>query len=450
MSKCGRYLLKNLDLSIGLNGSREGDEFQLEIFQERRRRLTLNRTRYLFKYGKEFQFDTIKAEFVLPEFSLAQSEYELVLVVDKTDNIQNHKSRYLMRSLGEQPFRLNGVYSFESFLERGDVLDLGFNRLHFTKPQSTEVSVFPISTNIIKSAMNILIEGETGTGKTTLAKEIHEESARRGSFVHLNLASFSSSLLESELFGHVKGAFTGAIVAKKGAILEAHRGTLFLDEIDSISIDLQTKLLLFLDNNTFRAVGGESAVTADVRLIFASGTSLIKKVQEEKMRKDFYFRLNSGAFLRLNSLKDNLQAIEKFCLDFEKLNMLSIDPQLINFYKTCPWPGNFRQLKSHLEKKKIVSNGRKLKQDSTDDELCTSFYFKMLERDEETQSLEEMKLQYCHDAFNRYEKNLFQTSKALKISYNTLKNYLEKFVEKKSIEEPSEKLRDNNVVYINL
>ena len=155
MSKCGRYLLKNLDLSIGLNGSREGDEFQLEIFQERRRRLTLNRTRYLFKYGKEFQFDTIKAEFVLPEFSLAQSEYELVLVVDKTDNIQNHKSRYLMRSLGEQPFRLNGVYSFESFLERGDVLDLGFNRLHFTKPQSTEVSVFPISTNIIKSAMNI-------------------------------------------------------------------------------------------------------------------------------------------------------------------------------------------------------------------------------------------------------------------------------------------------------
>ena len=331
-----RKISKNLGLKIGLNGAREGDEFHLELFQERKKIFNLNRTRYVFKSGKEFEFDTINACFTLPEFSLYSADYELLLVNGIGSIDESEIARYLLRSIGEEPFRLNGIYCFEAFLERGDVIDMGFNRLSISREKcqikQTSLSMEGISKEIIKSHLPILLEGETGTGKSTMAKKIHEESGRRGAFVQLNLVSFASNLLESELFGHVKGAFTGAFQSKKGAILEAHNGTLFLDEIDSLSIDLQTKLLLFLDNYRFRAVGGECELHSNVRIIFASGSSLLKKVQEEKMRRDFYFRLKASAFLRLLPLDENREKIKEVCLQFENNHLVVIDYKLMEYY----------------------------------------------------------------------------------------------------------------------
>lgn len=425
--------------SVIPNGAREGDSFLLDAFQEKKRTLKLNRTSYRFLFDDHFNFDFIKSEIKLPVFGGATGGFEMILVASTKTKMHNQHSRYLFRSLGETPFKLNGSYSYEAFLERGDVIDLGFNRLHFLRPQrqTSEESLLPAA--VMSSSLPVLIEGETGTGKTTLAKKIHEASGRSGRFVHLNLSAFSQGLIESELFGHVRGAFTGALNAKRGAILEAHKGTLFLDEIDSLSLDLQTKLLLFLDNYEVRPVGGESTTTASVRMIFASGSDLKKRVMEGKMRRDFYYRLRAGSSLRLNSLIEDKERIKKLCLDFEKEHCAVLSDELIDFYMNCPWPGNIRQLNSHLMRKKILSEGKRLVIDESDKEL-------MFEEGERVQKqeiipMEQMKIKYCYETYLRSDKNLTRTAKLLDVSHNTLKAYIAK---------KESELRDNKIVHINL
>jgi transcriptional regulator of acetoin/glycerol metabolism len=425
--KIERSVINSLETSIGLKGVREDDEFLLDLFQDRRRVFRLKRTKYNITTGPKFSFNYTTAEMQLPVFGLMPAEFEIILVQHNTATSYNEKSRYLMRSLKETPFRLNGVQCFEAFLERGDIVDIGFNRIQFLKPKSLmhlseEQNL--LSDEMIKSQLNIMIEGETGTGKTTLAKAIHDESERDGRFVHLNLSSFSPSLIESELFGHVKGAFTGAISEKRGAILEANRGTLFLDEIDSLTIELQTKLLLFLDNHEVRAVGGNMAHKADVRLIFASGTKMRVLLDQQKMRRDFYYRLTSGVVISLVSLRDQPHKIKELCSEYEIKNLITFSDELIEFYKQCPWPGNIRQLNSHLQKKRILSNGKKMILDHQDLDLLN---FKEDARgfeNHQLKTLEEIKMDYCLNVFMKLEKNYLKASKLLDISPNTLKAML--------------------------
>ncbi|MFA6236688.1 MAG: sigma 54-interacting transcriptional regulator [Bacteriovorax sp.] len=422
-----RSVINTLESSIGLKGVREDDEFSLDLFQDRRRTFRLKRTKYKISTSSKFAFDFTTAEIYLPVFEAQKAEYELKLVQHFTSSVFNEKSRYLIKSLGAIPFRLNGVQCFEAFLERGDVVDIGFNRIHFLRPKShLKISEEQklLSDEVIKSPLNIVIEGETGTGKTTLARMVHEESGRNGRFIHLNLSSFVPGLIESELFGHVKGAFTGAVVEKRGAILEANRGTLFLDEIDSLSLELQTKLLLFLDNHEVRPVGGSTTQKADVRLIFASGTRLVKLVDQLKMRRDFYYRLTSGVVLTLTSLRDQPQKIRELSLEFEKQNCIIISEALLEYYQQCPWPGNIRQLNSHLQKKKILSNGKKIILDTTDHDLLNDKARASGFETHQLKTLEEIKMDYCLNVYMKADKNYLKASKILDISPNTLKSLL--------------------------
>lgn len=435
-----RLIMPQLESSVGINGAREEDEFILEIFQGRKKTFKLNRTKYTFFSSDKFEMDFLKAHIFFPIYGNEHGTYELELVANKKNKNHDHKSRYLLRSVGEFPFRLNGTYSFEAFIERGDIVDIGFNRIHFLRPKEGLQDEIFLPEKLIKSSIAILLEGETGTGKTTLAREIHETSGRIGRFVHLNLSSFSSGLIESELFGHVKGAFTGAGQNKRGAIMEADKGTLFLDEIDSLSLDLQTKLLLFFDNNEVRAVGGEGVCKADVRIIVASGTNLRKKVEEKKMRKDFYYRLQSGHVHVLPSLRNHPKRIKDFCRSFEFEQAVVIDDDLINFYSTCSWPGNIRQLKSHLLKKKIFSNGKKIIMNESDNILVSENMESRVLELENILPIEEVKENYCRNVYLKYNRNIVQTARALKMSPNTLRAYLMKW-EKKS--------GDDKVVYIN-
>lgn len=419
-----RSVIKSLESSIGLKGVREDDEFLLDLFQDRRRSFRLKRTKYKITTASKFSFDFTSAEIQLPVFESSKSQFELVLVQHCASTEFNERSRYLMRSQGVTPFRLNGVQCFEAFLERGDVVDIGFNRIVFLKPKSLlkiNETLDVVAPEIIKSPLNIMIEGETGTGKTTLARMIHEESARSGRFIHLNLSSFAPSLIESELFGHVKGAFTGAIREKRGAILEAHKGTLFLDEVDSLSIELQTKLLLFLDDYEVRAVGGSNSHKADVRMIFASGTKLKNLIEQEKMRKDFYYRLTTGAIISLHSLREHSFKIRELCLEFEKKHYLVMSEELIDYYQECPWPGNIRQLMSHLNKKKILANGKKIILDSVDHDLLTEKTQVQAFENHQLKSLEQIKMDYCLSVFMKSGRNVMKASKLLDISPNTLK-----------------------------
>ena len=435
-----RMIGPDLDSTIGHNGVRESDEFILDIFQERKKSFKLNRTKYKIICGQQFEFDFSQAIITLPVFGKQKGHFELELIGSNQTTGHCEKSRYLFRSLGQQSFRLNGIHCFEAFLERGDVLDVGFNRIHFPRTDSQVLDDQALSLKIIQSPIAVLIEGETGTGKTTLAKKIHDKSGRRGRFVHLNLSAFAPSLIESELFGHIKGAFTGAINSKRGAILEAHKGTLFLDEVDSLSTDLQTKLLLFLDNYEVRPVGGESSVAADVRMIFASGSKLLKKVEEKSMRKDFYYRLQAGCSVHLESLRNKPERIRELCLNFEKKEAVVFDKELMNFYTTCLWPGNIRQLLSHLIKKKILSDGKKIVFDDLDKELL--FGKNDFDKIDENSiyPLEKIKVDYCHKVFLKMDRNISKTAKSLELSQNTLKAYLNK---------KDGELRSDKVIHVN-
>jgi transcriptional regulator with PAS, ATPase and Fis domain len=222
----------------------------------------------------------------------------------------------------------------------------------------------------------------------------------------------------------VKGAFTGAICEKRGAILEAHKGTLFLDEIDSLSIELQTKLLLFLDNYEVRPVGGSSIQKADVRLIFASGTKMKRLIQKQKMRKDFYYRLTSGLVITLQSLRENPNQVRELCLKFEKQNLTILCEDLIKFYQECPWPGNIRQLLSHLNKKLIFSNGKKLILDNFDHDLLHDKADALGFETHQLKTLEEIKMDYCLNVFMKIDKNFVRAARLLDISPNTLKALL--------------------------
>ena len=425
------------------NGSREGDPFELHCFQERKKELRLNRKSYQFILGKKSEIDFLNCSIFIPHFRDSTAKFKLEL---KEINLFHEGKlekihRYFISSEDFIPFCLNGCFVKSAYLERGDVVEIGMNKLIFKKERMykdiNSDQFLELNREMIESELPILIEGETGTGKTRLAKQIHEESKRSGAFVHLNLSSFSSSLIESEIFGHTKGAFTGAMQTKKGALLEAHKGTLFLDEIDSLTIDIQTKLLLFLDNFEFRAVGGESSKKVDVRLIVASGKRLWDLVQSDTMRRDFYFRIASGALIKLPNLTSNASLIKQILDEYSERESVIISDDLIKFYTECNWPGNIRQLLNHLSKKKVLAAGKKLSL-SQEDYILLNFANEVQNKDE-ISTLEKIKSDYCKKIFLQLNRNVTLTSKALSISPNTLKAILKS----------KESLRNDNVINVN-
>ena len=331
---------------------------------------------------------------------------------------------YILESLNDRPFKVNGNLVLRSVISRGDMIDIAHNRLEFSCSSLSISEQCEIDEKIIKSKLNILLEGETGTGKSYLAQKIHNESGRLGPFIHLNLSSFSKSLVESEIFGHIKGAFTGAVANKSGALKEADYGTLFLDEIDSLPLDIQTKLLLFLDNKNFRSVGDSRETSVDTRLIFASGRSLEELVLQGKFRKDMYFRISSGLVKKIKPLRSDKLKISKLLHDFETSNDCLISKRLKNFYINLLWPGNIRQLIGHLEKKVVMTNGRKLDFDSLDEGLAYSNLGSVEEPFEEFIPYRELKFNYFNKVLTRVNGDYRTAAKRLDVSVNTVKNVL--------------------------
>lgn len=365
---------------------------------------------------------------ILPSFDLDPFYLELELI--KSENsAKEDDGRFRLKSFNHVPFRLNGSYSYESLIERGDKIQIGHNSIYFYSKAEDENKneVFDNIYNekLIKSDLNILLEGKTGTGKTYKAKKIHEESGRVGKFVHLNLTSYSENLIESEIFGHLKGSFTGALINKRGAIQEANMGTLFLDEIDSLPLDIQTKLLLFLDSKVFRAVGSTQDQAVDVRLIFASGKDLRQLVSDKRMREDFYYRIASGKIIHLNSLNSEPLLIKKYCEEFAHKFDILISDKLVDYYMTLEWPGNIRQLFGHLRKKMTLSYSRKLDLDDMDKELIKENIIidNMVNR-EKILPWDELKDVYTLKVLELFNYDKLKTSSALGISVRHLNRVL--------------------------
>ena len=198
----------------------------------------------------------------------------------------------------------------------------------------------------------VLITGETGTGKELVAAAIHSESRRqRGPFVPVNCGALPEGVVESELFGHVKGAFSGAVRDKKGRFELAHGGTIFLDEVAELAKTLQVKLLRVLENYTFMRVGGETPVTVDVRVLSATNRDLKREVEKQRFRQDLYYRLNVVP-LKLPPLRERQADIPLLLAHFLEQarnrgqRALSFSPQAVDLMRRYPWPGNVRELQN--------------------------------------------------------------------------------------------------------
>ena len=383
----------------------------------RPREITLNRTLYQISSNDLGEIDQVGSQISLPSFESEEFQFELNL------NQEIKKNHFILSSLSNQPFKLNGNLVFKAIVSHGDKIDMGHNRFEFSYLKHLDVDRLEISSNICLSLLPILLEGETGVGKSFLARKIHSKSNRIGPFIHINLSSFSSNLVESELFGHVKGAFTGAINEKIGAIEQANRGTLFLDEIDSISKELQTKLLLFLDSFSFRKVGAHEEKTCDIRVIFASGQNLKSLVSKGEFRKDMYYRVCSGEVFKLLPLRNNSKKIKEVILKYELEKDCVVSIRLEKFYCSLSWPGNIRQLRGHLDKKRVLTNGRKLDLDKIDD-LLLDGGLDLYTEGESFIKFKDLKLGYFSNVLSKMNGDVKLAAETLDVSINTVKNVM--------------------------
>jgi DNA-binding NtrC family response regulator len=229
--------------------------------------------------------------------------------------------------------------------------------------------MFEIIRMVAPTDMTVSIEGETGTGKELVASAVHYHSGRRDKpFVTINCAGFPESLLESELFGYERGAFTGAVQSKAGKIELAHGGTLFLDEIESISIVMQGKLLRVLEDQKVQRLGGSSSIHVDMRVITATNVPLKQLVAAGKMRSDFYYRVNVIP-IHLIPLHQRKVDIPLLVQDFLHRHpvacgkgITSISKQAMRRLLDYPWPGNIRELQNVLERAIVLNAGRSIEE----------------------------------------------------------------------------------------
>lgn len=242
-------------------------------------------------------------------------------------------------------------YSFDSILGKSKAI----------------LQAIDLAKKVSPSDTHVLLTGETGTGKEVFAQSIHQGSNRVGkNFVALNCSTFSKDILESELFGHKQGAFTGAIKDKRGLIEEANEGTLFLDEIGEIPLELQAKLLRVLETNEFIKLGDTKTTRSNFRLIAATNKDLKAESEEKRFRADLYFRLNVFG-IHLPPLRERVKDIEELTNYFvqqfsEKTNkkLVTYDPDFLNVLEQHNWTGNIRELKNTIERCVLLSDNGKL------------------------------------------------------------------------------------------
>jgi DNA-binding NtrC family response regulator len=223
-------------------------------------------------------------------------------------------------------------------------------------------ALFQLLETVARSSSTILISGETGTGKEVVARAIHHNSPRRGSrFVALNCSAIPETLLEAELFGHVRGAFTGAVGTRQGRFEQAHKGTLFLDEVGTMSVALQAKLLRALQEREFERVGDNQTIKVDVRVIAATNSDLARMVAEGLFREDLFYRLNVIPIKLppLRERRDDIPLLAKHFIDkFAAGSAIHLSQTAMRAMMAYQWPGNVRQLENAVERAIALTAGR--------------------------------------------------------------------------------------------
>lgn len=290
--------------------------------------------------------------------------------------------------------------------------------------------IFEAIGKVATTEVPVLILGESGTGKEMVARAIHRMSSRRKhSFVAINCGAIPENLLESELFGHEKGSFTGAHALKKGRIESAQGGTLFLDEIGDLPLPLQVKLLRFLQEQQFLRVGGREEITVDVRVLAATNTDLDVTMKEGHFREDLYFRLGV-VIISLPPLRERegdavLLAktfLDRYAAEMKK-KMMRLTPQAIRAIDDHDWPGNIRELENRIKRAIIMAEGTKIT--PMDLQLATTEQTKLagLSLKAAREALEKELIQR---AFSRHKGNMTKVAAELGISRPTLYELMQK------------------------
>ena len=236
--------------------------------------------------------------------------------------------------------------------------------------------VFRAIGRLSRSSISVLINGESGTGKELVAHALHMHSPRAAKpFIPLNMAAIPKDLIESELFGHEKGAFTGANAIRQGRFEQAHQGTLFLDEIGDMPLDIQTRLLRVLADGQFYRVGGHSPIQVDVRIIAATHQNLEQQVSKGNFREDLFHRLNVIK-IQIPSLRDRKEDISKLSEHFLKksadelaIESKTLHKSTLNYLEQCDWPGNVRQLENICRYLTVMASGKEILIDDLPEEL---------------------------------------------------------------------------------
>ncbi|WP_422485004.1 sigma-54-dependent transcriptional regulator [Gudongella sp. DL1XJH-153] len=313
-------------------------------------------------------------------------------------------------------------------------LDESSSKIVF-KSRSME-EVLKLVYKVAPTEANVLILGESGTGKELIADEIHRLSKKnKGPLIKLNCGAFAENLLESELFGYEKGAFTGAVSRKKGKFELAEGGTVFLDEIGEISEAMQVKLLRVLQEKEFERVGGETTIKGDFRIIAATNKDLKSMVDDNKFREDLYYRLNVVPIKisPLRERKDDIPllieySIDKFSSQMGK-NRFRISNEALDLMMKYDWPGNIRELQNIVERCVILASGQEITEDLLPNEIKSqnNLVGSSIVLPEEGISLEEVEKNLIMQALERTDQNQTNAAKLLGITRHTLIYRMEKY-----------------------
>jgi two-component system response regulator AtoC len=339
---------------------------------------------------------------------------ELLVIIEKLESLRNLQDENLrLQKALKEKFDLN-------------------NNIIGKDPQT--LKILENIKNYAQSDAPVLIEGETGTGKELIADAIHYHSPRaKHPYIKVNCSVFSKELIESELFGHVKGAFTGASKSKRGRFETANKGTIFLDEVDDLPLDIQLKLLRVLQNQEIERVGAEGKMKVNIRIIAATKTNLKQKIQEGKFREDFYYRLHVLPLfippLR-EKPKDIPLLVYHFLKKYSKEPEMSIGDEALKKLIDYPWPGNIRELEHLVErlcitlKKDVISFDDLPVDIKTNPRKCLHCLMRLDSYDYAMQTFEKTLLK---TALEQAEGNKKKAAQNLNIPYSTLRHRLDKF-----------------------
>lgn len=288
--------------------------------------------------------------------------------------------------------------------------------------------VMEMVNTVAKTDSTVMILGESGTGKELIARAIHSRSLRRYfPIITINCGAYTEGLLESELFGHEKGSFTGAMYRRKGKLEMADKGTLFLDEVGNISEKMQMDLLRVIETKKFTRLGGDKNIDVDFRVISATNKDLDQAIKDESFREDLYYRLNVFTIVLppLRERRTDIPLIAKYFLNkyaqSMNKNVTDFSPQALKMFTGYDWPGNIREVRNVVERAMVIAKGTQIQIDDL------SFPFLAASTSTGGESLEDVEREQVEKILNQTKGNIAQAADILKISRLTLYNKIEKY-----------------------